>query len=161
MTKINIKAHEFLADMRSGMDDESLMAKHKLSPKLLDTLCERLIATGYLTSLQLSEFKLLWAQKKGRAWRCPACHMPQSHPFDECPQCGIIVSKFEQKISREKGTSKPEEFVEVPPVESDVPEPDAKSELEKSPLLRQCAACGMQLPSDAKFCTSCGSRVLG
>ncbi len=28
------------------------------------------------------------------AWRCPACEMPQSREFEECPQCGIIVSKY-------------------------------------------------------------------
>ncbi|MFH1115561.1 MAG: PilZ domain-containing protein [Pseudomonadota bacterium] len=27
-------------------------------------------------------------------WRCPACEMPQSREFEECPQCGIIVSKY-------------------------------------------------------------------
>ena len=30
-------------------------------------------------------------------FRCPACDMPQFTEFEECPQCGIIVSKFRQK----------------------------------------------------------------
>jgi len=34
-------------------------------------------------------------------WRCPACGMPQSHPCEECPQCGVIVAKYnKQKHNR-------------------------------------------------------------
>jgi hypothetical protein len=27
-------------------------------------------------------------------WKCPACGQPQTHAYDECPICGIVVSKF-------------------------------------------------------------------
>lgn len=27
-------------------------------------------------------------------WVCPACEMPQSREYEECPQCGVIVSKY-------------------------------------------------------------------
>jgi hypothetical protein len=27
-------------------------------------------------------------------WKCPACGMPQSRKFQECPQCGVIVYKY-------------------------------------------------------------------
>ncbi len=29
-----------------------------------------------------------------KTWKCPACGLPQFKPFDECPQCGVIVAKF-------------------------------------------------------------------
>ncbi len=32
--------------------------------------------------------------------RCPACGMPQFKEFDECPQCGVIVSKFLSQLER-------------------------------------------------------------
>ncbi len=28
------------------------------------------------------------------AWVCPACEMPQHKEYEECPQCGVIVSKY-------------------------------------------------------------------
>jgi hypothetical protein len=27
-------------------------------------------------------------------WVCPACEMPQNKEFEECPQCGVIVTKY-------------------------------------------------------------------
>jgi hypothetical protein len=32
------------------------------------------------------------------AWICPACEMPQNRVFSECPQCGIIVSKYLEQV---------------------------------------------------------------
>jgi hypothetical protein len=161
--KKHISGHEVLVDMQSGMDDDALMAKYKLSPNLFEMLCKRLVDTCRLTPFELSELKLLWAQKKGKVWRCPACHMPQYHQFDECPQCGIIVSKYEQKLSREKGLNKPEEFIEVPPTESEAPSValDQDTVEKQQPPIRECTGCSMPLPPDAKFCPSCGTRVTG
>lgn len=162
MEKKHISARELLVDMQSGMDDDALMEKYKLSPNLFEMLCKKLVDTGRLTPSELSELKLLWAQKKGKVWRCPACHMPQYHQFDECPQCGIIVSKYEQKLSREKGLNKPEEFIEVPPPESEPPSSASDQDnLENQPPIRECTGCSMPLPPDAKFCPSCGTRVTG
>jgi hypothetical protein len=138
MAKINISTDELLRDMLSGKDDDALMVKYRLSAKLFETLCDRLVETGQLTASKFSELKLLWAQKKGKVWRCPACHMPQHHPFDECPQCGIIISKYEKKLSGEKA---------------------GEVAAEKHLLSPQCSACGHKLSSEAKFCSRCGCRV--
>ena len=35
-------------------------------------------------------------------WKCPACGLPQLKEFEECPQCGIIVSKY---IHRQRSTA--------------------------------------------------------
>ena len=155
MGSLSISARELLLDMQSGLDADALMAKYKLSPKLFETLCARLVETGRLTSSQMAEFKLLWAQKKGSVWHCPACHMPQHHSFDECPQCGVIVSKFQEKLSREKGLNENEESSERTPT---VPEA-ADTPLGTRQSTRQCSVCGIQLSSQAKFCTSCGTRI--
>jgi hypothetical protein len=46
-------------------------------------------------------------------WLCPFCEMPQSGEFDECPQCGIIVSKYLFKL--ESNRSEVVEAIETQP----------------------------------------------
>lgn len=46
-------------------------------------------------------------------WVCPFCEMPQSGEFDECPQCGIIVSKYLFKL--ESNRSEVVEAIEKQP----------------------------------------------
>ena len=46
-------------------------------------------------------------------WICPFCEMPQHGEFDECPQCGIIVSKYLFKL--ESNRSEVAETVEKQP----------------------------------------------
>lgn len=36
-------------------------------------------------------------------WTCPACHMPQTREHEECPQCGIIVSKYLSQLDSTAG----------------------------------------------------------
>jgi hypothetical protein len=37
------------------------------------------------------------------AWKCPSCLMPQAREYDECPQCGIIVSKYLSQLDTTAG----------------------------------------------------------
>ena len=30
------------------------------------------------------------------AWECPACGVPQTQAYDECPRCGVIAAKFKK-----------------------------------------------------------------
>lgn len=46
-------------------------------------------------------------------WTCPFCEMPQPEEFDECPQCGIIVSKYLFKL--ESNRSEVVEAIEKQP----------------------------------------------
>ncbi len=32
--------------------------------------------------------------------KCPNCRMPQDRPFEVCPQCGVLVEKFLQRLER-------------------------------------------------------------
>jgi rubrerythrin len=80
------------------------MEKYKLSPREHDLLMNKLVEANRISEEEWSELQLLWAQKKGNAWHCPACRMPQAHEFDECPQCGIIVAKFKGKFRQEQGS---------------------------------------------------------
>ncbi|HTY24655.1 MAG TPA: zinc-ribbon domain-containing protein [Desulfomonilaceae bacterium] len=160
--KRHISAHEVLKDVHSGMDDKALMQKYNLSIKDFNGLFQKLIESGLMKEVEFSELQLLWAQKDGRMWRCPACHMPQSHEFDECPQCGVIVSKIKEKTPPEQVASPAEEFVEV---QTESPEEQVSAPEPQEPLPAQsaanstCTACNMPLPAGAKYCTSCGARV--
>ena len=40
------------------------------------------------------------------ATKCPNCRMLQNKPFEVCPQCGVMVEKFLQRIEGESGTKK-------------------------------------------------------
>ncbi|MBI5569598.1 MAG: hypothetical protein HY914_06590 [Desulfomonile tiedjei] len=101
------------------------------------------------------------ASREGKIWRCPACHMPQFQEFEECPQCGIIVSKFREKLARQERPAEPDEFVEVQadPEESHPPHPGreeaAKSEV---PAVPTCVECRLPIPPGAKYCPTCGAR---
>lgn len=167
MEKRHISGHEVVNDINTGMDDLGLMDKYKLSPRDLDLLMKKLVAANRISEADLSELQLLWAQKKGTEWHCPACHLPQAHEFDECPQCGIIVAKFKGKVPQEPEApatenGHEEEFIEVPSAELEtktapadrpsvipvVPDPNPR-----------CPGCHVSLPADAKFCTSCGTKV--
>lgn len=167
MEKRHISGREVLQDVNSGMDDLALMGKYKLSPRELDAVMKKLVAAERMTEEELSELQLLWAQKKGADWHCPACHMPQAHEFEECPQCGIIVAKFKEKLPHEPEppaivNSQEEGFIEVPP-----PEPETKASPSESPPPvpkvpdpnPKCPGCSFVLPLDAKFCPSCGTKV--
>jgi hypothetical protein len=167
MEKRHISGQEVVQDVNSGMDDLALMAKYKLSPRELDLLMKKLVEADRISEEERSELQLLWAQEKGTAWHCPACHMPQAHEFDECPQCGIIVAKFKGKLHQEQDSQATEdgqeqEFIEVPPLEPETATapPDRPSAVSAAPVLNpKCPSCSFSLPQDAKFCPSCGTKI--
>ncbi|MBI5570648.1 MAG: hypothetical protein HY914_11950 [Desulfomonile tiedjei] len=49
-----ISAKQVLADIRSGMDDESLMTRYNLSHRQLQSLFRKIIGAGLATPLELS-----------------------------------------------------------------------------------------------------------
>jgi tellurite resistance protein len=96
-------------------------------------------------------------------WRCPACHMPQFKAYDECPQCGVIVSKFYRQHPQEVLAPFETEYIDVPPddpIDQKAIPPSTPSLSEpRAPEAAVCQACGEALIPGAKFCTSCGCRV--
>ncbi|WP_041286010.1 zinc ribbon domain-containing protein [Desulfomonile tiedjei] len=97
--------------------------------------------------------------KPAKMWWCPACNLPQFFQFDECPQCGIIVSKYRGAASRQVNDLS-EEMIEIPPAEPSeeevVPEPVPASH--GTPPGR-CTACHHPLLETSKFCPMCGTKV--
>ncbi len=139
------------------------MEKYRISPDELKGLFKKLIASGLMTQEEFAELQLLWAQQDGEVWRCPACHMPQSREFPECPQCGIIVSKFMAKMHPEEATPQASGFIEVPPSDPEETRASGTAPHEDLPSGstpdHRCAACQSTLLPNAKFCNSCGARV--
>lgn len=68
---------------------------------LIDALTRAEIAT---TTVEFSAFSEIpeVEELKESAWICPFCKMPQPREYDECPQCGIIVSKYIHQLRRTK-----------------------------------------------------------
>jgi hypothetical protein len=90
-----ISAKEFLADARAGLTDLGLMDKYDLSIPAIQDLFKKLVESGLMSRQELEErLPLTERSLTHKVFRCPACKMPQFTEFDECPQCGVIVSKL-------------------------------------------------------------------
>ncbi len=99
--KRKLSAKQFLADIRSGLENAELKRKYDLSDKGLESVCTRLAATGALTEDQIrrlvprrSSSETSPKVAKQTRWQCPACNTPQTAEMVECPVCGIVVEKF-------------------------------------------------------------------
>ncbi len=73
-------------DILSGMDAFSLKRKHGLSDEELHSAFQRCAGP------QASQ-----AREEPMIWTCPACGVLQPHAMEECPRCGIVVSKFSKR----------------------------------------------------------------
>lgn len=93
--KRTISAKEFLADARAGLTDLGLMDKYDLGMPTIQALFRKLVECGLMSAKELEErLPLTERSVTQKLYRCPACKMPQFSEFDECPQCGVIVSKL-------------------------------------------------------------------
>src|SRR5271169_2876611 len=72
-----------------------MMEKYELSSRGLQSLFEKLIAEGLVDPIDVDDRVPLHSRTVTvNLYRCPACSMPQFDPFEVCPQCGVIVTKF-------------------------------------------------------------------
>lgn len=89
-----INAGQVVLDLKNGMHDTELMAKYNLSPGQLQTLYGKLTAAGLWKREEETSTRPVEKSAEETRFVCPSCGMPQSRPFDECPQCGVIMSKL-------------------------------------------------------------------
>lgn len=94
MAKRKISAKEILRDLQDGIGENAIMAKHGLSPSQLKAILNKLESAGLLSDIERTKEPEEPSPKPSATHVCPACGMPQDHEFDECPQCGVIVSKY-------------------------------------------------------------------
>ncbi len=97
--KRTINAKEAAADIRSGMTSSDLMQKYRVSAKGLEVLFRKLVDAGLLRENELHRQNEDRATTTPVAWKCPACGAAQTREYAECPQCGVIVAKFQRKQS--------------------------------------------------------------
>ena len=94
MSKRQLSAREILQDIRSGMDDTTLMGKYHLSSQGLQSVFKKLIAVRVIKQAELDQRTPPHDRTVNLVWKCPACGKSQSREFEECPECGVIADKF-------------------------------------------------------------------
>lgn len=152
--KKKLSAKAVLQDIKVGMSHEGLMTKYGLSPAGLQKLFDKMVEAGLLAQTEVDSRVASRAAASGFAqvvsevgtpletnpapgadghkdvlgfkWLCPACQTPHHEKYAVCPQCGIIVEKYEAKLGREResgaagvsslpGSLSPQNSAEVPP----------------------------------------------
>lgn len=84
---MKIKANEIVKDIKTGMSFPVLMKKHQIpTQEKLKNILKQLIKAGHLKQSDL--------KRKKPSFECPACSHKHTTEFDECPACGVILSKY-------------------------------------------------------------------
>jgi hypothetical protein len=78
------------------MRDNALMGKYELSPGQLKSLMKKLETAGLLKQPEPEQPAVpAEASIDYSFFACPACGFSGSGQFEECPRCGVVVSKYE------------------------------------------------------------------
>lgn len=100
--KRRISAGEFVADIRSGLDDNALMEKHQLTEEALNHLLKKLVESGAIKQSELDHRGMDRSEGSDEVRVCPACGKRFVGEADECPKCGIVISKYEARKKAEE-----------------------------------------------------------
>jgi hypothetical protein len=96
VSKKKINAKEVLKDIKAGMLDNALMNKYELSPGQLKSLKKKLVDAGFLKPPEPEVVAPAAESPIDYAFTtCPACGYGQAGEFDDCPRCGVVISKYE------------------------------------------------------------------
>lgn len=112
-----INAKEIIQDIRSGLTDLEIMAKHELSPRDLQRVFDKLLSINAITQADLDQ---RGSGTKGGdggpkpepegapEFECPSCGKVYSRKMRKCPECGFSQVPVEEKVARprvkEKGS---------------------------------------------------------
>jgi hypothetical protein len=99
MAKRTIDAKQVLTDIKSGMDDSSLMQKYQLSKKGIQSLFKKLVDGGVLNPGDLEKRGSPPEKSLEIAWKCPICGNPQTTQYDKCPECSAIAARFKDRMA--------------------------------------------------------------
>jgi len=119
-----IKLTTVMQDIRSGATDSVLMDKYHLSARGLQSLLEHLVFSGIMKQVEVDQristvdstvdvhglrerFRGSVStptpeKKPATRWECPACGRSQEKEMAECPVCGVIISKYLEKLEKER-----------------------------------------------------------
>jgi len=116
--KRKVSAKEVVSDIRSGLTDDFLMKKYGISAKGLQSLFQKLVTGRFLTHAEIAartsaeDKPYAPRTEKGEdrqgfppqtsapaqpTFPCPACGTLRSADSEDCPRCGVIVSKYREK----------------------------------------------------------------
>lgn len=119
-----IRLTTVMKDIRSGNTDSELMEKYSLSARGLQSLLEHLVFSGLMKQVEVdqrispmdSTVDVHGLKRRLRkespvspphagvkdVWQCPACGRSQPVEMPECPVCGVIVSKYKEKLQKQE-----------------------------------------------------------
>lgn len=180
--KKSISAREVVADIKVGMTDEQLMAKHMLSAKGLQSLKSKLLAAGLLTQAQLDgkggPTKVTSQVDKKALAKNIAAAVKTGLPDNEISKrCGISASKLTAVynalikagyLALDDLTKRPgnfEETVDLAPETGKFPDSLVQALVKKDmtngrPVFRWlCPACKTPHPEEYAVCPQCGIIV--
>jgi hypothetical protein len=66
--RIVVSAHDVVQDIKSGMDDEALMIKYRLSFRQLQRLFRKIIIGGFIAPMELAERLCVTKSQVGEAF---------------------------------------------------------------------------------------------
>jgi hypothetical protein len=108
MEKRKLKPKDLLRDLRSGVDDATLMTRYALSAQALQSVFSKLVNVGMLTQAELDD-RVPMADRTVDIglYICPACGNIQAKEFTECPRCGYMLPDYLKKAREAETKEEP------------------------------------------------------
>jgi hypothetical protein len=145
MAKKKIDVKRVLASIREGLNDTELTEKYGLTSEELKKLFRMLVKRGNITQEDIDKRKPLASRKvTTELFTCPHCKMPQFKPFEVCPQCGVIVGKFEKSEPESESTERiwPDRAPSPEPVSEQLSEPITAQKPDQEPAHTSSSPAG-------------------
>ena len=97
--KRQIKASEFLSDIRAGVDDAGLMQKYGLSAHEVFKIMSKLIWEGLMSPTELDQRRSLAKTVYMPIFKCSSCNQITYMKLEKCPHCGASMKNLNKKES--------------------------------------------------------------
>ena len=97
--KRQLKAAEFLSDIRAGMDDAGLMHKYGLSAHEVLKVMSKLIWRGLMSPAELEQRRSLAKTVYMPVFKCSSCNEITYMKLEKCPHCGASMKNLNKKKS--------------------------------------------------------------
>ena len=99
MAKRKVNAKEFLADLKTGMDDAGLMHKYGLSAGAVLKVVSRLMWQGFMTPTELAQRRSLAKTVYMPVYKCSSCKGISYMKLEKCPHCSAPMKNLNEKKS--------------------------------------------------------------
>jgi len=99
VAKRQIRAAEFLSDIRAGMDDSGLMHKYGLSAREVLKVMSKLIWAGLMSPAELAQRRSLAKTVYMPIFKCSSCNEITYMKLEKCPHCSAPMKNLNEKKS--------------------------------------------------------------